>query len=116
MDVSLPDIGALAPGAGVLALLSWLVVALARQGASDRRDYGARIDRLDEQHAAEMAEQAARHDKQIAELREQIAELRAEVKVLRREFDDEWRKRLRAEADAAYWKRQAGVTDDGRSD
>lgn len=104
-------LASVAPQAGIGGVLLVVLVAVMRQGGSDRGDYRAALDAAEQRHAAELERVTAMHDAELAELRQQLATLREHVDGLTAQLDAERRARWHAEDVAAQARRGAPCDD-----
>lgn len=112
MEELLPNLPTLAPGLGVLGLLSWLLIRVMRVSSADRSGYDRALADLRKQHDAQIAELRQHNGEQIADLRGQMKVLREEVAELRSEVETQRRARWRAEDAAARYRRQLGLAEE----
>jgi hypothetical protein len=94
---------ALAPGAGVFTLLTYLIVKFMLQASADRRDYAARITEHHQAHRDEIAALETKYARQLVECEAEKRAARQEIEAARK---------ARWEAEDARWRNRFGGGDE----
>jgi hypothetical protein len=98
---------ALAPGAGVFTLLTYLIVKLTMHASADRKEYATRLDAHHADHKVELEQIEVRFSQRLVGCETELRVVRQEIEAARKARYEAEDAKWRAEQQATYWRGRA---------